>query len=141
MLGKVLAVTLLAGAFGALAACGGGSETGPVDCSSVTPKKYSEIAPIIAKCTNCHASTRTGDARHGATVGYDYETADLAAMSAALGASDVDGTGAHVMPPVGQNCPASPPGPKCAVDGGGAVPTLTGQENQDFQAWACSPMP
>ncbi len=139
MLGKLLATGLIGAAIASFAACGG-SDTGPVDCTSVTPKKYSEISTAIAKCTNCHDSTRTGDARHGATVGYDYETFGAAKISAELGRADVEGTGANIMPPIGQNCPKAS-STKCVVDNNGAVPALTATEKADFLAFTCDPQP
>lgn len=138
MLGKLLATSLLGAGLVGLAAFGsacGDSSGGPIDCTKETPKTYTAIASAINKCTNCHSSTRTGDARHGATVGYDYDTYDLAKQAAQLGASDVDGSGANIMPPIGQNCPKAG-GPPCAVDNGGAVPSLTATEKQDFLVWA-----
>jgi hypothetical protein len=138
MLGKLLATGLLgAGVLGiaAMSSACGSSDTTAVDCTADTPKKYSELSGVMAKCTNCHATTRTGDQRHGATVGYDYDTYDAAKMAAQLGASDVDGTGANIMPPVGQNCPKAG-GPACTVDNGGAVPSLSATEKKDFLVWA-----
>ncbi len=138
MLGKLLATGLIGAALASFAACGG--DTGAVDCTAVTPKKYSEITSAIAKCTNCHDSKRTGDARHGATASFDYDTFDGAKMSAELGQADVDGTGANIMPPIGQNCPKAS-STKCVVDNNAAVPELTAKEKADFLAFTCNPQP
>lgn len=141
MLGRVLLAALALTALGA-ASCGGGSDddVGEIDCSKETPKTYDQLT-IIAKCTNCHASTRTNldledmdtspTSRHGATAGYDYDTEALAKAGKDLGANDVAGTGDHDMPPVDE--------PR-HTDGGKPIPSATQAEKKDFVVWArCAP--
>ena len=141
MLGKLFATGLIGAVFASFVACGGGDMA--VDCTTVTAKPYSDpgVTAAMTKCINCHSSTRTTvDARHGATAGYDYDTFDLAKQAAELGKSDVEGTGANVMPPIGQNCPKTS-STKCVVDKGGAVPALSATEKADFLAFTCDPKP
>lgn len=68
-----------------LAACsddGEGSEAGAVpevDCAATPAPKYSEMATVWAKCTNCHATSLVGAAaRSSAPEGYNYDNADVA---------------------------------------------------------------
>ena len=139
MLGRILGLAVAATCVGGLASCGGGDEVLTVDCATATVKPYAELT-IIAKCTNCHASSRTNvdledkdtsmTSRHGATQGYDYETEELAKQTAAAAAQDVAGDGAHVMPPIDE--------PR-HTDNGGAIPDATDAEKKDFIAWATCP--
>ena len=72
------------------------SESGPVDCATADVPTYDEVA-IFAKCTMCHSSTLTGDARNGAAVAVNFDTFEAAKASAISGSSLVQ---SGSMPPM-----------------------------------------
>lgn len=113
----------LIGAFVGAQGCDS-SEVPVIDCSTVTVKKYGDLT-IWEKCTNCHSTDRKGDARHGATVGYDYNTPAGAKATALEAQDDVAGVGTNDMPPVGLQ----------TLDDGSAPPLPTEAEKNDFYAW------
>jgi hypothetical protein len=106
-----------------------------IDCTAVTPKPWSQLA-ILTKCGNCHASSRTeigtadnqpDGSRHGATIGYDYDTLSFTKQVASQAQDDIAGVGLHLMPPNDD--------PRWKVDGGGPPPAITEAEKQEFYAW------
>ncbi len=131
------------------ASCGTSGPLSTIDCTTTKAKPYSQLT-IIAKCTNCHSSTRTvyavdpSDAtlpdpnsplnkqvggRHGATPGFDYDTYALTVSVADQAADDIADGGAlfkHLMPPSDN--------PEW-VDDSGSLPTVTAADKQDFYAW------
>jgi len=48
-----------------------------IDCNTVTVPTYSEVT-IWPKCTSCHASTLTGDARNDAPEDVNFDTYEAA---------------------------------------------------------------
>jgi uncharacterized membrane protein len=105
-----LALRFAAGAVFGLSACG---EEVSVDCDQAIPK-YSELTSVMAKCTACHATDRSGPARAGAPADIDYDTYAVAAANAEEGAEEVS---EREMPP---------------PDGSG----LAEAERQRFLLWA-----
>ncbi|MFO0611282.1 MAG: hypothetical protein U0414_01745 [Polyangiaceae bacterium] len=101
----------------------GPSEAPVIDCSTTTAKKYGELA-IWAKCTTCHSTQRTGDKRHGATIGYDYDTPSGAKATASEAQDDVAGVGLNPMPPHDQ-----------VLDDGSDPPDPTEAEKTEFYTW------
>ena len=94
--------------------CGGDDPPAPlVDCTTVTPKKYSELS-IWPLCTSCHSSALSGTARMMAPIGTNFDTFDAARMKAGLAASRAK---------IGQMPPA-----------GAAQPTAA--QKDDLAAWA-----
>lgn len=128
-LGKITRVAL--GALASAALIGGlvgaqgcnGNEVPVIDCNTVTVKKYADLG-IWKTCTNCHSTDRKGDARHEATVGYDYNTPAAAKATAKEAQDDVAGV-LNPMPPVGEQ----------TIDDGSEPPQPTEEEKQEFYAW------
>lgn len=60
---------------------GDASATAGADCSAPVPT-FTQLAPVFAKCTNCHASTKMDADRMGAPVGYDFDVYDSAVAEA-----------------------------------------------------------
>jgi hypothetical protein len=75
-------------------ACGGDDDMANGDCSGDVPS-FEEVE-LFDKCTTCHDSKKTGNARIGAPPGVDFDTEAGALKSAMKGADEVmDGD----MPP------------------------------------------
>lgn len=95
---QILIPTLLL----SFAACGGSDdaeeELPPViDCSTVQPvPKFSEVAAFQSVCTNCHVSTKTGDARNGAPSDINFDQYASAFSHASQAAIEVN---VDAMPP------------------------------------------
>lgn len=117
-----LAIAALTGTFVSTQGCESG-EAPKIDCATVTVKKFGEMT-IWTKCTNCHSTTRTGDARHNATPGYDYNTPAAAKATALEAQDDVAGVGLNDMPPTDE-----------VDDTGKAPPLPTEEEKQELYAW------
>jgi uncharacterized membrane protein len=81
-------------------ACGGSDDPPAplVDCTMVTVPRYSQLTAALSKCTGCHASALTGNARMMAPVGTNFDTYAAAKMKATLAASRVS---FGQMPPPG----------------------------------------
>lgn len=114
---RILAlVALSAAALGLTSNVGCGDSDGSgggADCSTV--KGYSELGTAFSKCTSCHSSElSTPTERQSATVGFDYDTYDLAKSDAAAIIEQVED---DEMPPSGS-------------------PTLTQTEKTDLLTWA-----
>jgi uncharacterized membrane protein len=94
---------------------GCGDEPPPplVNCSQVTPKKYSELT-IFGLCNACHSSALSGAARMNAPVGSNFDSFEGAKAKAGLAASRVN---------LGQMPPAGSPRP-------------TEEQKADLIAWA-----
>ena len=73
----------------------GSSSDGAGDCEAADAPRFADIE-MFATCTMCHASTLEGDARKGAILSVNFDTAEAAMMSAARGLERVD---AGAMPP------------------------------------------
>ncbi len=74
-----------------LPACddGGGGHDGPdIDCTTATVPKFAEMT-AWAKCTTCHSSTLTSDARRGAPMDVNYDTYAGAKAKAQLAMDEV----------------------------------------------------
>jgi uncharacterized membrane protein len=85
-------------------AAGCGAETTPpplVDCTMVTPQKYSALT-IWSKCVSCHSSTLSGTARMMAPVGTNFDSFEAAKAKAGVAASRVN---LGQMPPMGSTQP------------------------------------
>ena len=52
---------------------GGGAGQTPADECADAPS-FDEVTAFAQVCTNCHDSSLTGDARHFAPLGYDFDT-------------------------------------------------------------------
>jgi uncharacterized membrane protein len=81
-------------------ACGGSDDPPPplVDCTMVTVPKYSQLTAVLPKCTACHSSALTGNARMMAPPGTNFDTYDAAKLKAMPAASRVS---FGQMPPAG----------------------------------------
>ncbi|MBC8131405.1 MAG: hypothetical protein H7X95_00380 [Deltaproteobacteria bacterium] len=86
--------TALTVAAGLLCGCAEGVVP-TVDCTTVTPVKYSELT-IWPTCTGCHASALSGGARHDAPGGFNYDTYASSKAQAVPAAAWVN---AGLMPP------------------------------------------
>lgn len=71
-----------------LAACGG-SDTPDVDCSGTVPQ-YADVT-ALTKCSTCHSSKVSGNARQGAPAAVNFDTESAAKANAEDAASEVNG--------------------------------------------------
>jgi len=83
-----------------------------VNCGAETVPKYSEVTLFKTSCVNCHASTKTGDARKGlgaeaATAGIDFDTYAAAKTSAMSAAEELYEDDRGAMPPEDSSLPAA----------------------------------
>ena len=70
-----------------------------VDCSAEVPS-FGEVSAFSEVCTNCHSTTKSGDARNGAPDDIDWDDYDSAKANAEEGAHEVfEGE----MPPEGSS--------------------------------------
>ncbi|HTJ82076.1 MAG TPA: hypothetical protein VL400_10150 [Polyangiaceae bacterium] len=99
-----------------LAACGdSGTSSGGIDCSTVTPKGYSELSGAFSKCTTCHDSALTSPTdRQSAPSDVNYDTYEAASAQADKIVEQLD---QGLMPPSDQ-------------------PQLTDTEKTDLLNWA-----
>ena len=57
-----------------LSACDEGGDDGPnVDCATAAVPKFSEMTAAWSKCTACHSSALSGDARQLAPTGINFD--------------------------------------------------------------------
>ena len=113
--------TWLIGAFllaaTALGGCGDdgdeGDELPDVDCSGTIPK-YEDVA-ALDKCTTCHSSELSGDARKSAALDVNFDTKAAAEAKAEKAAEEVN---EGAMPPSGSGV------------------TLSAAEKEDLYKWA-----
>jgi hypothetical protein len=83
-----------------------------VDCAKETVPTYAEVTLFKTTCVNCHASTKTGDARKGmgaeaAPAGIDFDTYAAAKTSAISAADELYEDDRGAMPPEDSNLPAA----------------------------------
>lgn len=84
--------------------CGDDPPAAPlVDCTQVTPQKYSAMT-IWPLCTSCHSSALSGTARMMAPAGTNFDTYAAAMSKAAVAATRVN---AGQMPPAGKPQPSA----------------------------------
>ena len=89
---------------GLAAGCGAETPTPPlVDCTKVTPQKYSALT-IWPKCTACHSSALSGAARMMAPAATNFDSYDAAKAKAGLAAGRVN---LGQMPPAGATQPTA----------------------------------
>lgn len=90
------------------AACGDKAEDEAelptVDCAQETVPTYAQVTVFQTTCVNCHASTKTGDARKGlgaeaAPAGINFDTYAAAKASAMSAASELYEGDRGAMPP------------------------------------------
>lgn len=107
---------LLVGLIYLAAGCGdkaeGDVELPAVDCAKETVPTYEEVTLFKTTCVNCHASTKTGDARKGlgaeaATTGIDFDTYAAAKTSAMSAADELYESDRGAMPPEDSKLPAA----------------------------------
>jgi uncharacterized membrane protein len=114
---KSLMTLALAGLLSTLLGCGGDSEEElpEVDCNTGAVPKYSELkTTVFAKCTVCHDSAKSGQARVEAPNDVNYDMYSTAKAKAKKAAAEV-------------NEGAMPPKP---------FPALTDAEAQQLYKWA-----
>jgi uncharacterized membrane protein len=70
----------------------------PADECSGTIPTFSQVTALSAVCTNCHSSTKTGDARNGAP---DEDNWDVYATARAEAAEIAEEVEEGAMPPPG----------------------------------------
>jgi uncharacterized membrane protein len=98
----VVFLVTLVGMAGA-AACSGSSAnanraaTAPINCAEGKTAKFSELTGF-AKCTGCHASTRSGDARMSAPASVNFDNFVAAKANVEAGLEQID---SRSMPPSG----------------------------------------
>jgi uncharacterized membrane protein len=88
---------------GLSAGCGEDTPPPLVDCTKVTPQKYSALT-IWPLCTSCHSSTLVGPARNLAPATTNFDTFEAARSRAGAAASRVN---LGQMPPPGNMQPTA----------------------------------
>lgn len=83
-----------------------------VDCAQETVPTYGDVTLFKTTCVNCHASTKTGDARKGlgaeaAPAGIDFDTYAAAKTSAVSAAEELYEDDRGAMPPEDSMLPAA----------------------------------
>ena len=83
-----------------------------VDCAKETVPTYEQVTLFKTTCVNCHASTKTGDARKGlgaeaATAGINFDTYAAAKTSALSAAEELYEDDRGAMPPEDSMLPAA----------------------------------
>jgi uncharacterized membrane protein len=118
MVNRLLVAAAMMAAAATSIGLGCGDSTGAgggTDCATVTVKTYTQLEGAFAKCLTCHDSNlMTPTERQSATVGFDYETYELAKRFPVEIREQVED---DEMPPAG-------------------LPQLTPTEKADLLAWA-----
>lgn len=88
------------------------AELPTVDCAQETVPTYAEVTVFQSTCVNCHASTKTGDARKGlgaeaAPAGINFDTYAAAKASAIPAAEELYEGARGAMPPEDSMLPAA----------------------------------
>jgi mono/diheme cytochrome c family protein len=83
-----------------------------VDCATETVPSYADVTLFKTTCVNCHASTKTGEARKGlgaeaAPPGIDFDTYAAAKTSAMSAAEELYEGDRGAMPPEDSMLPAA----------------------------------
>jgi hypothetical protein len=107
---RLLLVGLIYFAAGCSDNAEGDAELPAVDCAKETVPTYDDVTLFKTTCVNCHASTKTGDARKGmgavaATAGIDFDTYAAAKTSAMSAADELYEGDRGAMPPEDSKLP------------------------------------
>ena len=108
----ILGLVLLAGGCGDDAEPEEEVELPAVDCASETVPTYAQVTLFQTTCVNCHASTKTGDARKGmgaeaAPTSVNFDTYEEAKKSAIHAAEELYEDARGAMPPEDSNLAAA----------------------------------